>query len=212
LRHVASALPLGDAEQLGEHTVLVAGAEVGGGGADTRAALGPGAALLGLGALEVVAARGPAALGLLARAAAGPLELLARGAADPVLLAALDEAAVQGWTLGLTGTVPAEEGPGRVGDLQGFARGADVRQGLGLAAAWDRRAGRTGAGHVDELAGLAGTATHTPAGVATLAARASVLRLDLQPVSGLRVWARLCACASLRQEADDNYSVEEADS
>ena len=181
LRDVAAALALGDAEQLGQHAVPVAGAEARGRQADLGAAARAAAALLGRGAVQVALAAGAAVLGLLGGAAAGPAQLLAAGAADAVLLAGLHEAAVGRRALGLAGRVAAEEGPRRLGDLQRLARGADVGQGLGAPAAGHRRAGRPRAGHVRQLAALARAAGagHAAAGVAALAARAPGLRINL---------------------------------
>lgn len=60
LRNVAATLALGDAEYLGKHAVAMARAEISRYRTDRAAAILVAAALLGPGALEVVATSGPA--------------------------------------------------------------------------------------------------------------------------------------------------------
>lgn len=179
LGYVTPALSLGDAEQFGEHSVPVAGAETLRSKTDAGAALVAGTALFRRRTVEVVGAGGAAVLGLVGGTAAGALELLARGTADAVLLAVLHEAAVQRRTVGLAGSIAAEEGTRRVADLQRLTRWTDVRQGLGLAATRDRGTGWSGAGDVDQLAGLQSGAAYAATWVATLAAGTAALWLDL---------------------------------
>lgn len=149
--------------------------------ADVAAALGAGATLLGHGTVEVDGAGLHAQLlGLIPGTGALPLEFLAGRAADPVLLAVLHQASVQRWTVGLARAVPAEEGTRRVGYLERLASRTDVGQRLGLPAAGDRWTRGTGAGHLDQLAGLLTGTGYSTAGIAALAPGTAGTWLDLQ--------------------------------